>query len=136
MRNIALVLIIALAWNGSTLAFQTGQASETTPPTKEERQVIKIKAEVQKRGVGERSRVRVTLKNGVEVKGYISETGETSFKVTNSTTGTATTIAYAEVERVRGKGLSTGAKIGIGAAIGAGAALAVLAIIVASFHGQ
>jgi hypothetical protein len=35
----------------------------------------KAKREVQKRGAGERSRVRVTLRNQDEVKGYISQIG-------------------------------------------------------------
>ncbi len=136
MRNIALVLITALALNGSTLAFPADTPSESTPQTKEERQVAKTKAEVQKRGVGERSRVRVSLRNGTELKGYISKIDETSFQVGNSKKGTVTTFTYTEVERVRGLGLSTGAKIAIGAGIGAGALALVAILVVASFHGQ
>jgi hypothetical protein len=133
MRNIALLLITALALNSSALAFQTAQASETKPQTKEEREVASVKAEVQKRGIGEKSRVKIKLKNKTEVKGYISKIDETAFDVTDKHAGRATTISYADVEKVQGAGLSKGAKIGIavGVAAAAAAILFVIALIIA-----
>ena len=86
-----------------------------------------IKAEVQKRGVGEKSRVKVRLRNKAEVKGYISKIEDASFDVTDKKTGRATTIPYMEVEKIRGSGLSKGAKIGIIA----GAAVVTVAVVIA-----
>jgi hypothetical protein len=87
-----------------------GQAQETP-------QVAKIKAEVQKHGTGKDSRVRVTLGNGTMVKGYISKIEESSFDLNGDKAGQATSISYADVTKIQGPGLSTGAKIGIGVAI-------------------
>ena len=84
----------------------------------------KIKEEITKRGVGEKARVSVRLLSGTKVKGYVSDAGEDTFVITDAKTKQATTIAYRDVEQVKGKGLSTGAKIGIGVGIGV-AALAV-----------
>jgi len=78
----------------------------------------KAKREVEKRGAGERSRVRVILRNQSEVKGYISQIGPDSFQVTDKKSGEVTMIAYQDVTRVRGGGLSSGAKIAIVTGIG------------------
>jgi len=104
-----------------TPALAGSKAKEASP-------VEKIKAKVAKRGVGEKARVSVRMQNGTQLKGYVSQAGEDSFVVTDSKTGQATTIAYREVEKVKGKGLSTAAKIGIGVAIGVGATVAALAL--------
>jgi hypothetical protein len=93
-------------------------------------QVAKIKAQVRKRGAGENSKVRVTLGNGTMVKGYISKIDESSFEVQGNKTGQATLIAYTDVQKVQGPGLSTGEKVAIGVAIGVGviAGIAVWAV--------
>lgn len=83
-----------------------------------------IKEKITKRGVGEKARVSVRLLSGTKLKGYISDAGEDTFVITDAKTKQATTVAYRDVEQVKGKGLSTGAKIGIGAGIAA-AALAI-----------
>lgn len=90
--------------------------------------IEKVKAQILHLGVGEASRVTVRLRNNAKMEGYISQTGEDSFEVTNKKTGGATTIAYDDVAQVKGKGLSTGAKIGIGIAIGAAVTITALYI--------
>jgi small nuclear ribonucleoprotein (snRNP)-like protein len=86
------------------------------------KQESKIKAAVQKRGAGEKSRVRVTLSNNTEVSGYISKIDETSFVVTDVKTGQGAPIPYNGVQKVRGPALSKGAKIGITVAVCVGIA--------------
>ncbi len=66
---------------------------------------------MQKRGIGEKSRVRVELMNGVEEKAYISKIEESSFTLTDQKTGQTTTISYADVQKIRGPGLSKAAPI-------------------------
>jgi hypothetical protein len=97
-------------------------------PTEDMFRTAKVKATVQKRGIGEKSRVKVRLRNKEEVKGYISKIEDASFDVTDKITGQATTILYVNVERIQGSGLSKGAKIGIIA----GAAVAIVAIVFAA----
>ena len=76
-------------------------------------QVVKIKAQVQNRGAGEKSKVRVTLGNGTMVKGYISKIEDASFEVNGIKTGQATSVSYTDVQKVQGPGLSTGIKVAI-----------------------
>jgi alcohol dehydrogenase class IV len=73
--------------------------------------------------------VKVKLSNNTNVEGYISKAGEDSFEVTDKKTGTATTVAYQNVVRVKGNGLSIGSKIAIGVGI-AGVAFAALVLAV------
>ena len=84
----------------------------------------KVKLAVQERGTEEHSRVKVTLRNKTEVKGYISQIGPDSFQVTDNKSGRVTSISYPEVEKVRKSGMSTGAKIAIALGVGVGVAVA------------
>jgi len=79
-------------------------------------------------GAGERSRVRVTLRNTTEVKGYISRIDADTFQVADRKSGQVTTIAYQDVTRIRGGGMSAGAKIALVAGIGV-AAIVILVVL-------
>ena len=134
MKSIALILIAALTFSSNGLSYQV-----TEPSNPRQTQTIntersdKAKAEVQRRGVGEKSRVKVKLRNnGGEVKGYISHIDETSFQVTDQKSGQVSTINYADVQKIGGRGLSTGAKIGIASAIGGILVVATLLAIATS----
>src|SRR5215472_14318905 len=111
MKHTALVLAAALMFNSAAVT----QAKQT----KEASQAERVKAEVQKRGIGEKSRVKVRLRNKAEVKGYISKIEHAYFDVSNKNTRQTTTVPYTDVEKVSGPGLSKGAKIGLiaGAAV-------------------
>ena len=85
----------------------------------------KVKASVMKLGTGEAARVKIKLRDKTKLAGYISVADDEDFTVTDSKSGTATTIAYTQVKTVQGHNLSTGAKI----AIGAGIAAAIIFII-------
>ncbi len=122
---VALCLITCLslsAWSQSQAAYPT-EAQEKK--LLEGEQAAKAKNEVQKRGAGERSRVRVTLRNKTEVAGYISQIDADSFQVTDKKSGQATTIAYQDAMKIRRNGMSTVAKVAIGAGVVAGAMMVV-----------
>ena len=87
----------------------------------------KVKADVEKRGIGEKSRVKVELVNGTEAKGYVSKVDNASFEVPDKKTTQTTTIRYAEVKKIRGPGLSKGATIAIVAGVG----VVVVAVVIA-----
>jgi hypothetical protein len=124
-----IVCIPIAAWPQSQ-GTQTTEAKETRLLGE---QSAKFKSEVQKRGTGEQARVKITLRDQTEVKGYISQIGAESFQVTDNKSGRTTTIAYQEVRKLRKPGLSTGAKIAIAAGVGVGIAVgASLASLAAS----
>ena len=87
----------------------------------------KMKADVRKTGMGPDAKVVVTLKNGIKLKGNISQILDDSFDVTDPKTGQPNTIPYRDVAKVKKQGWSTGAKIALGAAIGAGIVIVVVA---------
>ncbi|HSF23963.1 MAG TPA: hypothetical protein VLE20_07035 [Blastocatellia bacterium] len=103
-------------------------ASAATRPDKQTRLTQKVKAGILKLGTGKDSRVALKLRDKKVLAGYISEMNDTSFVVSDSKNGTASTVSYTDVTQVKGHNLSTGAKIAIGIGIGVGAALIVLAI--------
>ena len=117
------------------LSLSVWSQSQAAPPTLavgEQRlkgkQAAKAKNEVQKRGTGERSKVKVTLRDRTEVKGYISQIDADSFQVTDKESSRVTTIAYDDALKVRKNGLSTSAKIAIGAGA-VGGAMIVLGLV-------
>ena len=86
----------------------------------EARQSEKVKESVAKRGTGQKARVTVELRDRSKVRGYISSAGEDDFVVTDQKTGQETRVAYGEVSRLSGRGMSKGAKIGLIIGIGVG----------------
>lgn len=92
----------------------------------EQARVEKIKAGIAKLGTGREAPITVELRDKTEVSGYVSRTDEESFVLTNPRTGAVTTVTYPQVQKVKGRNLSTKAKV----AIGVGIALAVVAAVV------
>jgi hypothetical protein len=133
MKNVSLLLVILLVYNSVVFAGQTAPTSGPTQiQTQETPQAAKVKAQVQKRGIGEKSRVKAKLANEAEVKGYISKIEEASFAVTDKKTGQTTTMLYADVQKIQGPGLSKGGKIVIVVGVGAFIVLAALGLYVRS----
>lgn len=93
----------------------------------EERRVEKVKADVARK-VGKKSRVTVKLQDGSKLKGQITQAGENSFTLTDTKTGQTSTLAYTDVTKVRGPGISLGAKIAIVVGIAVVAFVLIVAI--------
>ncbi|CAN5758690.1 hypothetical protein BH20ACI4_BH20ACI4_23920 [soil metagenome] len=77
----------------------------------------KVKTKITKLGIGQDARVKIKLKDGSKIKGYISEIGDNQFVVTNTETGQNTVVPYSGAKQVKGNNLSTGVKIAIGLGI-------------------
>ena len=105
-----LAYAIVLTSFGPVARAQSGLNTET-----------KAKAEIVKRLNKRETRVKVKLRNGSEMKGRITQSGDNSFTLTDEKTGSRNDIAYADVVNVEGRGMSKKKKTFI--AIGAGAAI-------------
>jgi hypothetical protein len=114
MLRRALAIIISGILCSSALAYQPALAQAQGA----QRPGEKARAAVRKLGVGAGSRVEVKLQDGTKLKGSISAAGEDDFTVSDSKTGAARTLAYADVASVKepGKGLSARTWVIIGAA--------------------
>ncbi len=123
-KVLSLVVVVAVFHVG----FCVQTASARSKAEKQARFAERVKACIVQLGVGEESYVTVKLRDKTKLAGYISEAREESFVVTNLKTSEATTVAYADVKKVKGHNLSTGAKVAIGIGL---IALAVMLIIAA-----
>ena len=90
-------------------------------------QAAKVKAEVVKRFNKKEEHVKVRLRNGTEVRGYITQTSDNGFTLSNEKTRTGTDIAYADVQHLEGRGMSKTKKIAIAAGIAVAAFAAAFA---------
>lgn len=130
VKTIALLMSIVLLFEGTIWASPGFPGSPEQ--ASESKQAIKAKAEVHKRGVGEQSRVRVELRDGREIRGYISKIEDASFEVTDKASAKATMISYSDVSKVKGPGLSKAANILIAVGIAVGIVVAVLIAVTPS----
>jgi hypothetical protein len=85
--------------------------------------VVKIKNDIARRLRQEKTNVTVRLRNGLELKGKITEAAENMFTLKEKNTRTQRDISYTDVMKVNGRGLSKGAKFGILTGIVAGAVI-------------
>ncbi|HMS42236.1 MAG TPA: hypothetical protein PKE69_18530 [Pyrinomonadaceae bacterium] len=112
--------IIVLVFNsvGVRLVFSQTQNEKSA------KTIQKIKDEVTKIGVGEKSKVRVELLNKTKIKGYISAIDGDSFTITDKKTGATTKIEFTQTKKVkRGYGTSTAVTIAVVAGVAATAAI-------------
>ena len=88
-----------------------------------DRGVLRIKTDIARRMRIARTTVTVSLRNGSELKGRITQAAENMFTLKENNTGTQRDVSYADVTKVKGRGLSKGAKFGILTGIIAGAVI-------------
>jgi hypothetical protein len=135
MKTICLCLVAILVLNTYGLADPAEPGSDTqTTPASNAQPAEKIKAEVERRGAGAKSRVKVRMRDKTEVKGYISQVDTSYFQVTDEKTGKAMTLAYADVEKVGGQGMSRNTKMVIFIGVGIAAAGIILGILAAALN--
>ncbi len=118
-NSFVLALILALL----PLVQAQGQ-SESTDAAR----LAKVKSEVTKRLANKKTRVKVKLHDGGELKGRLEQANDVGFTLTEDKTNKAIELTYGAVDKVSGRGMSTMAKVGIGAAIGVGL-LAVIVVV-------
>jgi hypothetical protein len=116
VKCISLALVAVLAMNSATFGKEAPASQDLRAMTLEAAQASKVKAAVQKRGISQRSRVRVTMLDGSQVIGRISRIDEEFFDVSDKA-GETTRLQYAEAKKISGMRLSKGAKIGITVAV-------------------
>jgi len=111
---------------------RTAAQTQSTEQSKVDQQIAKIRDAISKRVADDKGRVKIKPRSGAEVQGRLTQAGADNFTFTEDKTGQQRTMAYADVERVKGRGgLSTGAKIGI--IVGIAATVVVVAGLI-SFH--
>lgn len=93
--------------------------------SKDADQTARIKAEVARRVASDKSKVKIKLRNGEELRARIDHADDDAFTITEDKTKRQTQLAYADVASVKGRGMSTGMKI----AIVVGVAVVVVAVV-------
>jgi small nuclear ribonucleoprotein (snRNP)-like protein len=107
LKKMMTILLICLVMN---LAVFAGG-------NKEAKFAEKVKSEIAKLGTGTDAKVKVKLKDGTKIKGYITEIDEDSFTVMNEQNNSATKIPYPQAKQVKGNNWSTGITIAVVAGI-------------------
>jgi hypothetical protein len=102
------------------------QLAQARPQQNAVDNTAKIKSKIARRVDHKKTHVKIKLRSGDELKGQIDQAGDDKFTLIQDKTGRKIELAYSDVAKVSGRGMSTFTKVGIAAAIGAG----VLAIVV------
>ena len=99
---------------------------------KEARFAGRVKAGIAKLGTGKDALVKVKLRDGTKLSGYIREANDNSFVVVDAKTGEATTVSYPQVKQAKGNNLSGGTWF----AIGVGVIVAVVVVVLVASKGH
>jgi hypothetical protein len=130
MKTLSLCLVSILVLNTYGLAYPEEPQPATTPAVASNaQQAEKVQMAIQQRGTGEKSKIKIRLRDKTELKGYISQIDDTSFQLTDKKTGNVTTVAFDSVEQVRGPGMAGSTKAVIFVGIGVAAAAIILGVL-------
>jgi len=135
----ALILTIAIGLDRTGAAQEMITVPEAFQTQVLDEKALKAKAEVTRRGVGKKSKVRVKMRDKHQLTGRIIQIDESSFQLRVEPTllddlepakGTVLRIPYAEVEKVRGaRSRPANVAIGVITVVGAAALLAAIVVL-------
>jgi hypothetical protein len=106
LKKTIVILLTILVMNLGIFAF-AGSGNES-------KSLEKVKADIAKLATGPDAKVEVKLKDGSKVKGYISESNDEQFVVTDLKTARQTPVSYSHVRKARGHNTKLGIAIGVG----------------------
>ena len=106
-----------------TLVLSSGPKTALAQQQLTDPSVVRTKTDIARRLRDAKTNVTVMLRNGSELKGRITQAAENMFTLKDRNTGTQRDVSYADVTKVKGRGLSKGAKFGILTGIIAGAVI-------------
>jgi len=102
--------------------------------SRDDQNTARVKVVVEKRLANKKTKVKVKLRSGEQLKGQLDQSDDAGFTITQDKTKSQLKISYADVEKVSGRGgLSTAAKIGIVAAIAVGVLAVIVIVAVRNF---
>lgn len=114
---------------GAILFLLTGACGRATAQESEAgRRALEVKGKVQKIGIGVKHRVRVELRGGRKLEGYIGQIGDEHFYVvrTDGEKGTAAVVAFDAVQSLEQRGVTSWRDVVYRTGMGAGALLGLL----------
>jgi hypothetical protein len=134
--------IIAAIIAALTIGFSCVLQTYASPKSQRKEQLAeRVKAAVGKLGTGPEARVKIELRNGTKIRGYISEAKGNEFVVVQSGTDTITSVPYAEATAIKGHNAKTGAEVSIASGkssgqnfIAIGLAATVIVIVALAIH--
>jgi len=124
-KTVAAALISVM----TCLSIGAGAQSEADEQARERENTAAVaKTRVQAIGTGKRSVVYIKLRDGTQLRGYITQIADNSFTVADKTTNKITSVSYADVVTLREKAPSSAKTkllivVGIGVSILAGVAV-------------
>ena len=114
LRRLTAIALAALLLQ--TFAAGASARAETREE-KDARRAERVKRAVEKIGAGSSTQIIVRMKDKTTLEGFINQIGPDTFVVNGRKANVSTTVRYADVERIRGGNMTTGAKVAIGFAV-------------------
>ena len=70
-----------------------------------------VKANIAQLGIGKDAKIKIQLRDGTKLKGYVSEAKDNSFILVSEDNGISKEIPYPQVQKAKGKNSKTGSRI-------------------------
>jgi RNase H-fold protein (predicted Holliday junction resolvase) len=125
-------LSLALAASLISIIISVPASAQSQTQT-DARQTEKVKARILKLETGKKVLVEVRLKDNRILKGYVSETTDDHFDVTDAKTGVVTSVVYAQVQQLKVNKYPH--QVGIGLAF-VGGIIGIALILAVALRGQ
>ncbi|HJP91179.1 MAG TPA: hypothetical protein VJ875_04435 [Pyrinomonadaceae bacterium] len=93
LKRLFALVIAVLIVNLAVVSSGNAQSKDLSPE--------EARAQVAKLGTGPKAVVRVTLRDGKKIQGWLSGVADDHFTVTGEKSGSITSIAYADVKEVK-----------------------------------
>ncbi len=122
MKTIASILIAALLHGSLAAQLATQSSAQSTA------KIQQVLRKAQEKDKAVKVILNKKFDNQNEFSGKVSDISDTGFVISDQKTRTTKKLAYEDVQQVKQKGMSRGAKIGIWVAVGV-AVLAVVAVV-------
>lgn len=110
LKRTSLIFLIFLLIN---LAFAPAAFAKSAGTNKEAKFIKKLQSNIQKQGIGVNSKIKLKLKDGTKLKGYISEINDNQFVVIEEKTGQNVSVSYNQVNQAKGNNWSQKQVIGL-----------------------
>jgi len=102
MKNIIALMLIGLVLNMSFFVSTADCSPNAKDSVKQAKMVNKLKAELNKIGVGKESKIEVKLNDGTKISGYLAEINENDF-VVGQKDDDRKNVRYDRVRKARGR---------------------------------
>lgn len=105
-RKSIIISVVLMLLNLSVAPLSFAKTGMNAGSEKERKFIQKLRTNIEKQGVGEKSTIQLKLTDGTKLNGYISEINDDGIIVVSEKTGSSVPVAYPQIKQAKGNNWS------------------------------